>query len=318
MSHCIRKIGNKTKADIILNKYFVSSLRSSFVEVGEHNICMPEYYKVYYQRIRDVEIREDDVFLAGFTKSGTRWAQEMVWLIVNNFDYQRAKTIELAKRAPLLELNALFKPDFDVGFDKDNVKLFKSMESPRCVRTHLEWNLLPADIVNGLKKPKIIVTLRRPEDVCVSYFHHSKEHEKYSGSFENFCETFLAGRVPHGPFWSQVFSYWNKKENDNILFIKYSDMKTDLTSVIKEVSKFLDKSMSTDEMVTLSEHLTFDSLKKNKCFNNEHLLDANSKCNPWIRRGVLDGYKSSMSAELQQKFQLWTEQHLKGTDLIIN
>lgn len=41
---------------------------------------------------------------------GSTWAQEMIWLLGNNLDYDGAKQLQVA-RSPLLELTAIFSED---------------------------------------------------------------------------------------------------------------------------------------------------------------------------------------------------------------
>lgn len=69
------------------------------------NYCvLPAKYAEVHDKIREFKVRVDDVFLCGNAKSGTTWAQEMVWLINNNLDYEAAKAKHLLyERFRLLE-----------------------------------------------------------------------------------------------------------------------------------------------------------------------------------------------------------------------
>lgn len=42
---------------------------------------------------------------------GSTWAQEMVWLLGNNLDYEGAKNIQTL-RSPLLEMTAIMYEDY--------------------------------------------------------------------------------------------------------------------------------------------------------------------------------------------------------------
>jgi hypothetical protein len=57
----------------------------------------------YLEKIKNLKVHEDDVFLCGFPRSGTTLMQEMIWLIVNDFDFKGAKSEITDKRFPLLE-----------------------------------------------------------------------------------------------------------------------------------------------------------------------------------------------------------------------
>ena len=55
------------------------------------------------ERIKNMEIFEDDVWVVSYMKSGTTWTQEMTWLIANDLDYKAAGRIRIDKRFPFLE-----------------------------------------------------------------------------------------------------------------------------------------------------------------------------------------------------------------------
>ncbi|XP_077970071.1 sulfotransferase 1 family member D1-like isoform X2 [Styela clava] len=51
----------------------------------------------------EFQIRDDDVFIATYPKSGTTWMQQIVWLICNNADTNVAEDKPLSSRIPFLE-----------------------------------------------------------------------------------------------------------------------------------------------------------------------------------------------------------------------
>ncbi|KAF2888500.1 hypothetical protein ILUMI_17673, partial [Ignelater luminosus] len=258
----------------------------------------------------------------------TTWAQEMIWLIVNNFDYDAAAKDIIYVRSPQIEYPALFDMAklYKDRLDMHDLEYYRTVElakSPRVIKSHLHWSLLPEEIRNGFKQPKIIVVLRNPEDTCVSLYYYSQSAEGYKGSFEDFCKLFLAGRVCFGPFWKQVLSYWNEKRRSNILFIKYKDMRNDLPAVIKTIANFLEKSITEDQLTKLTEHLSFESMKKNPTVNHRESVQytklgvANAHKN-FIRSGKVGGYKFEMSPEMIEKFKAWTKENTEGADLVLH
>lgn len=76
----------------------------------------------------------------------------------------------------------------------DSISFVEKMQSPRFIKTHLPFHLLPRQIQTGEKRPKIIYISRNVKDTCVSYFHHCQLLEGYSGTFEEFCVLFLGGK----------------------------------------------------------------------------------------------------------------------------
>lgn len=64
---------------------------------------MPSKYRLYADRIRNLTVYEDDVWVVTFPKAGTTWTQEMVWLIDRDLDYHTASTVNLNERSVFLE-----------------------------------------------------------------------------------------------------------------------------------------------------------------------------------------------------------------------
>lgn len=62
-----------------------------------------KYAKKYAERIKNFKVYDDDVWVVTFMKCGTTWAQEMIWMINNNLDYEMGLTKKLDKRFPFIE-----------------------------------------------------------------------------------------------------------------------------------------------------------------------------------------------------------------------
>lgn len=68
------------------------------------NSCvMIKVFLPFVERIKNMEVYEDDVWVITFPKCGTTWTQEMVWLINNDLDFERARSINLNERFPFME-----------------------------------------------------------------------------------------------------------------------------------------------------------------------------------------------------------------------
>lgn len=98
--------------DEAISKKLIETFQSknSFVKV-EGDVILPEKYAELAEDIKNLKIREDDVFLCSYPRTGSTWAQEMIWLLGNNFDYEAAKNNIQQIRTPLLELTAIFSED---------------------------------------------------------------------------------------------------------------------------------------------------------------------------------------------------------------
>lgn len=64
---------------------------------------MSKYFIDDYERVKNFKVYEDDVWLVGFIRCGTSLTQEMLWLIVNDYDYEHAKKKDAYNRAQWFE-----------------------------------------------------------------------------------------------------------------------------------------------------------------------------------------------------------------------
>lgn len=60
-------------------------------------------HKEFYDKVHNLEVLSDDVWLVTLQKCGTTWMQELLWLVLNDFDFESAKKEHLEIRSPFLE-----------------------------------------------------------------------------------------------------------------------------------------------------------------------------------------------------------------------
>jgi len=221
-----------------------------FVKFGPSKCFLPRHFAEHLTAIDAFEVRDDDIWIVTYPKAGTTWTQEMTWLILNDLDYNGAKTI-LPYRSPFLEFTAIFSKmgagglngeliaDTDVGKKiGDSMERCRQLKSPRLIKSHLPFNMLPKQLRNGEKKAKIIYVAREPKDICVSYYHHRVTWESYLGTMQDSVEEFIGGHCMHGPYFPHLKEFWDIRGKPNLLFLTYEQMKKDLHSVLTKVSSF--------------------------------------------------------------------------------
>lgn len=73
-------------------------------EYWEKRVCYyPPNCLNFLHKVHDIDVYEDDVWLVTLPKCGTTWMQELLWLVLNNFDFATAKSEHLEIRSPFLE-----------------------------------------------------------------------------------------------------------------------------------------------------------------------------------------------------------------------
>lgn len=129
--------------------------------------------------------------------------------------------------------------------------------------------------------------------------------------------------VCFAPYWNHVLPFWTSRNNSNLLLLTYEEMKHDLPSVIQKTAHFLDKNLSTEEIEKLTEHLSFDSMKRNPSVNYELVTEMNKKFKlidyegQFMRSGCVGSYKEAMTPQMSFQFDQWIKENVNNTDFTL-
>ncbi|XP_043448118.1 amine sulfotransferase-like [Prionailurus bengalensis] len=258
----------------------------------------------FLETLNDFEIREDDVFIVTYPKSGTIWFQQILNLIY--FDEHRKSTgnLETVFRVPYFEY-----PSQNTDFVK--------RPSPRLFTTHLPYYLVPSGLKN--KKAKIIYVYRNPKDVMCSYFHFSKKMPLPAAStFEEFMTLFLEGKVL-GSLWFDHIKGWHEhKSLFNIEFMMYEEFKKDLRGSMLKVCKFLGKELSDEDMDTVVGQAMFENMKLDPRANYDNILKDQfgiQEKGHFLRKGTIGDWKNYMTVEQNERFDKVFQKNMKDFPL---
>ena len=115
--------------------------------------------------IRQLKVREDDIFILSYPKCGTTLTMELAWLISHQADVQAAKNSR-GSRCAFLEAPAILGltewEEYYANLD--------SIASPRVFNSHLRLDMLPTDLMSA----KVVFVGRGVKDCAVSYYHHNR------------------------------------------------------------------------------------------------------------------------------------------------
>ncbi|XP_064124658.1 sulfotransferase 1C4 isoform X2 [Loxodonta africana] len=170
-----------------------------------------------WDQICNFQAKPDDLLIATYPKAGTTWTEEIVDLIQNKGDAEKSKRAPTHIRIPFIEL---IIPGMESGLEQANAML-----SPRTLKTHLPIDLVPPSFLE--KNCKIIYVARNPKDSMVSYYHFQRMNKGLPdpGTWEEYFESFLAGKVCWGSWYDHVKGWWEAKDQYRILYLFYEDMK---------------------------------------------------------------------------------------------
>ena len=214
----------------------------------------------------DFPLRDDDVVIATWAKSGTTWTQQIIGQLI--FDGQ--EDLPVSDMSPWL--------DFVVA-PIESIEAAKAQTHRRFLKTHL-----PLDAFAYSPKAKYIYVGRDGRDVVWSiYNHHANFNSVFYTAFRNtprrgpdpgpelvpptsdvtqyFRDWLARDGHPFWPFWENVRTWWAARDLPNILFVHFANLKADLSGEMRRIAGFLDIPIDEARWPTLVEHCTFDYMK---------------------------------------------------------
>lgn len=168
--------------------------------------------------------RDDDVFIATYPKCGTTWTQYIVCNIFTGGNAPNNVT-DFLLQAPYFDFMGADAP--------------KKMPRPGALMTHL-----PFSMRRHSNKARYIYVARNPYDCAVSYYHYLLGHTPKTCSdvsFETFVKAFITGRVPYGDYFDHLIPWYEHRQDPNVLFFTYEDLKKDTSSWVLKIADFLGK-----------------------------------------------------------------------------
>lgn len=267
------------------------------------------------------QARHTDVLLVTNPKSGTTWLKAITFALLNRARYPDIGQHPLLTNnphvlVPFLELDLYMNENFRHG------GLESLASSPRLFSTHLPFVSLPESFKNC--DCKIVYLCRNPKDTFVSLWHFtnrlrpvSKAANPIEESFGKFCK----GMSLYGPYWDHVLEYWKEslKNNENMLFLKFEEMKEEPILVVRRLAEFIGCPFSAaeeakgvvEDILRLCSFETLSNLEVNK---NGKLSSGEEK-NAFFRKGEVGDSVNYLTAEMAQELDCITEHKFNGSGL---
>ena len=250
---------------------------------------------------KEYVVKDGDVFVATYPRSGTTWTEQMVHLLVNKGEQGEQR---LTDAVPWLE-TLPHRPNGMLEF-------LKTLPQRRLFTSHLPYPLMPP-LRNTTAK--IIYVARNPKDVAISTYFHNQSKLGYEGTWEEHFQEFLNGDVGFGPYFDHVLPWWQASQKDeHILFMKYEDMKHDHAGSVARLASHLDLEVDSqliNMVVTLS---SFQSMTSNETTNFDWIPQKPGKPKHF-RKGDIGDWRNHFTDEQSQQMDNLVMKKLKGSGL---
>ena len=268
------------------------------------------------------QVREDDVWIVSFPKTGTTLTLELVWMLLNDVDVEKWWNTPQMVRTPYFESGCIFNDVFKalaksekvLEHMQDPTAYADNMQERRVFKTHLPLDMLPPD---ALKKSKVVYVGRNIKDTAVSLFHYLSFLGDYVGEFDEFLTNFEKGMNLQGSYWDSVLPAWKLRDHPNLKFIWYEHLLSDKRRIVDELCHFLKHPLSDEKKQLLCESLEFENMKKNLNANPLAGIDwpAAKPSLAFMRKGVVGDWKSIFGEEKSEKWDKWIEEKIEATGL---
>ncbi|XP_070968662.1 amine sulfotransferase-like [Oncorhynchus clarkii lewisi] len=241
------------------------------------------------------EIRDDDIVVVTYPRSGTTWTQYILSLLYHEDQMTEGSNKPIQELVPFLEEN-LRQIDYN------------SKPSTRTFVSHLHLSSIP----QGLReKGKVIYIARNPKDVAVSLFHLQNFTKvlKSEPDFNTFLIQFLKGEVLGGSWFDHVADWYAHKDEFDILSMTYEDMIKDTRGAIVRISNFLGKKLDDQTIDTIVDKSSFKNMKEDPQARRDKQHPAVfEQSGSFIRKGKVGDWKIMFTVAQSEGFdQIYME-----------
>ena len=229
-------------------------------------------------------LRPTDIFIVTYPRSGTTLMQMMLYQLTTdgNMDFQHISQV-----CPWLERVPR------TGMD------LETLPSPRIIKSHLPYRSIP-------KGPcKYIYVVRDGRDTAVSYFHFARSHLGFDGTFAEFFDRFVRGKVLYGSWFHHVEGWLNQRKM-TVLVVKYEDLVGEMRRCLEKIIAFCGLQVPENRFPEILERCSFSFMKAHEerlDYGSQLLWERGIQRDGFIRRGAVNTWQESFSSQEQNRFE---------------
>jgi len=262
----------------------------------------------------DLNIRDDDIIIATYMKSGTTWMQQIVAQMLFNGDPE----LVVAEMSPWVDLRI---PPKEI-----KLPVIEAQTHRRFLKTHL-----PVDALVFSPSAKYIYIGRDGRDVVWSmYNHHANANSVWYEAVNDtpgrvgppiepppedirqyWREWFDQDGYPFWSLWENMRSWWEIRDLPNVLMVHYENLKRDMPAEMRRIANYLEIDVDESRWDAIVEYCSFDWMKKNATQSvplGGVFWDGGAQV--FINKGVNGVWRDTLTAEDIAEYEAKARQEL--------
>ncbi|KAM7289830.1 sulfotransferase family cytosolic 1B member 1 [Ixodes scapularis] len=205
------------------------------------------------------------------------------------------------------------------------------LPEPRIIKHHLPFSRSPYH-----PKAKYVVIVRNPFDCVVSFYHHCLGDRlnmdmRADTTFDEFFEDFMDGHVPFGEYFEHILSWYAHRNDPNVFFFYYEELREHQTQGILKIAEFIDESLADrlrkDEglLKDVVQRTTFENMKANVTIDGDvHKTEQGEETDDpsafiplknFFRKGRVGDWRSYFNKDQEQRLRSVYERRMQGTEM---
>ena len=117
-------------------------------------------------------------------------------------------------------------------------------------------------------------------------------------TWDSFWSKYIAGDLEFGNYIDHLVGWWPHRNDKNVLFLKYEDMKKDLESTVSTIASFMGINLSNDIITKIANLTSFERMKEDNTANYSWREYYQKKGLPkFCRKGIIGDWKNFLSPE---------------------
>ncbi|KAK8764318.1 hypothetical protein V5799_033069 [Amblyomma americanum] len=204
-------------------------------------------------------------------------------------------------------------------------------------------------VFRPVRHAKYVYVARNPYDCAVSYYHFIKGATPKTTkdvSFERFLSMFLNGKVVYGDYFDHVIPWYDRRHDDNVLFITYEELKADTREQVLRIGDFLGKEHGNalrQDGALVQRVMDSSSFENMKVFFKEKPGERVKKIaetagekservevstgfpkdevemhegSGFVRKGIVGDWKNYFTSEQVERTKAWIARKAQGSDVM--